>query len=52
MVTRLEWRPKLIGLSTETKPLDEPNGTLFLEVNTGDLYILYGGTWYEVTIAI
>ena len=36
-----------VGLSTDTKPTDLPNGTTFLEVNTKKIYVIYNGTWYE-----
>lgn len=42
-----------IGLSSEVAslPTDEDNcvdGSTFLAVDTGDLYILYQGTWYKL----
>lgn len=40
-------RKDLIGLSTETKPTDEADGTTFYEVDTGAFFIYYEGTWYE-----
>lgn len=44
-------RTDLLGLSTEEKPTAENenvvNGTTFYEVDTGDLYIFYNGTWYN-----
>lgn len=30
---------ELIGLSTDTKPTDEQNGTLFLEMDTSKVFI-------------
>lgn len=37
-----------IGLSTETKPTENvSDGSSFLEVDTGILYVFYLGTWYE-----
>lgn len=30
---------ELIGLSTDTKPTDEQNGTLFLEMDTGKVSV-------------
>lgn len=35
-----------MGLSTETKPSNVDDGTKYLAVDTGDLYIYYNGTWY------
>lgn len=40
-------RTDLIGLSTETKPENQKNGTTFYEVDTGAFFIYYKGTWYE-----
>lgn len=40
-------RKDLIGLSTETKPTDEVDGTTFYEVDTSKFFIIYNGTWYE-----
>lgn len=40
-------RKDLIGLSDETKPTDEVDGTTFYEVDTGAFFIYYDGTWYE-----
>lgn len=42
-VERINW----IGLSTETKPTDTPDGSTYHEVDTNTCYIMYGGTWYE-----
>lgn len=42
-----------IGLSTEAKPTVDINGNeledgcTYREVNTGEWYILYKGTWYQ-----
>lgn len=39
------------GLSTDTKPEDNiATGSLFLEVDTGDVYAFdeYGGTWGKI----
>lgn len=30
---------ELYGLSTDTKPTDEQNGTLFLEMDTGKVFV-------------
>lgn len=40
-------RKDLIGLSSETKPTDEVDGTTFYEVDTSKFFIIYNGTWYE-----
>lgn len=44
-------RTDLLGLSTEEKPTADNeyvvDGTTFYEVDTGDLYIFYDGTWYN-----
>lgn len=40
-------RKDLIGLSTETKPTDEVDGTTYYEVDTSKFFIIYNGTWYE-----
>lgn len=40
-------RKDLIGLSTETKPTGEVDGTTFYEVDTSKFFIIYNGTWYE-----
>lgn len=37
----------LIGLSTETKPSNQKDGTTFYEVDTGAFFIYYNGNWYE-----
>lgn len=39
-------RKDLIGLSSESKPTGEVDGTTFYEVDTSDFYIYYKGTWY------
>ncbi len=43
------WQHKTdyIGLSTEDKPIENVvNGTTLYEVDTGNFYIYYKGTWY------
>lgn len=40
-------RKDLIGLSTETKPTNEVDGTTYYEVDTSKFFIIYNGTWYE-----
>lgn len=48
MANQVKWdfRGDFIGLSTEPKPNNEIDGTTFYEVDTGNFYILYNGTWY------
>lgn len=49
MVTKIPgWDLK--GLSTDTKPLDAPNGSTFLEMNTGDVYMFNEAakTWVKL----
>lgn len=46
-MTYWKHREDIIGLSSESKPLDEVNGTTYLEVDTSKFYIFYEGTWYE-----
>lgn len=41
-------RQELIGLSTETKPVDLGAGSSFMELDTGKVWILLDGSWYEV----
>lgn len=37
-----------VGLSTEEKPTEDiEDGSTFLEVDKGDTYIFYEGTWYK-----
>ena len=39
------------GLSTDTKPSEVPNGSTFLEMNTGNVYIYdaANGAWLSLT---
>ena len=39
------------GLSTDTKPSEVPNGSTFLEMNTGNIYIYdaANGAWLSLT---
>ena len=39
------------GLSTDSKPVDAANGALFLEMNTGDIYVYNaaGETWVKLS---
>lgn len=41
---------ELKGLSSESKPLDAPNGSTFLEMDTGSVYMFdaTNGTWYKL----
>ena len=41
------FRVDLLGLSTDTKPTDVPNGSTFIEVDTSKYYIFWLGDWYE-----
>jgi len=36
------------GLSTDDKPTDRPKGTIYTEVDTGDLYIWDGTLWSKI----
>lgn len=40
----------LKGLSSESKPMDAPNGSTFLEMDTGDVYMFdaTNKTWYKL----
>lgn len=41
---------ELYGLSTDTKPItDVPNGSVFVEIDTGKIHIFNGATevWHE-----
>lgn len=40
------YKADLIGLSNETKPTNQIDGTTFYCVDTMQLYISYKGTWY------
>ena len=37
-----------IGKSTETKPVDVPEGSVFYEVDTKMKYILCDGEWWQM----
>lgn len=41
-------RANLVGLSTDTKPLDAEVNTIFLELNTGDFYYFDGTDWLKI----
>jgi len=36
-----------MGLSTDTKPSDAPEGSTFHAVDTGAQYVYFDGTWEE-----
>jgi hypothetical protein len=38
-----------VGLSTDSKPTDAPNGSIYLEMNTGKIYFYNaaGEAWVE-----
>lgn len=40
------YKADLIGLSTETKPTNQIDGTTFYCVDTMQLYISYKNVWY------
>lgn len=40
------YKSDLIGLSTETKPTNQIDGTTFYCVDTMQLYISYKNVWY------
>ncbi len=48
MTVLIEWRRKYLGLSTDTKPTDAENGSLYLEANTDQIFIFLNGTWHSV----
>lgn len=48
MVTNNGANLDLRGLSTDTKPTDKAENTLFLEVDTGDFYYFDGTEWAKV----
>lgn len=39
---------EMSGLSTDDKPLDVAESSLFLEVDTGDVYYFDGSTWAKM----
>lgn len=39
---------ELMGLSTEDKPVDIADGSSFLELDTGNVFIILNGKWYSV----
>ena len=40
------YKSDLIGLSSESKPTNQINGTTYYEVDTMKFYIYYKGEWY------
>lgn len=48
MITLNGSAPDLLGLSTDTKPLDALINSLFLELDTGDFYYFDGEEWAKV----
>ena len=40
------YRVDLVGLSSESKPTAQINGTTYYEVDTMKFYIWYKGQWY------
>ena len=38
---------KYYGLSTDSKPSNVKNGSIYLELNTPACYVYYNGTWYK-----
>lgn len=49
MVTVLGTGTNLVGLSTDTKPLNVGNASIFIEMDTGTVYLYDADnrTWYE-----
>lgn len=48
-ITRIpEYENEYKGLSTDTKPENVPVNSLFLELDTGDVYYWDGSDWSEV----
>ena len=39
---------ELMGLSTDAKPTDVSVNSLFIELNTGDIYYFDGSVWAKV----
>ena len=48
MITLNGANANLVGLSTDTKPINVETNTLFLELDTGDFYYFDGRDWNEV----
>jgi len=38
-------RFKFLGLSTDTKPTDAPNGATFKSMDTGEVWLYFDGMW-------
>lgn len=41
-------RANYMGLSTDTKPTDAEENSLFLELDTGDFYYFDGTDWLKI----
>lgn len=39
---------EMIGLSTDAKPLDLGDGSTFMELDTGKVFMLLEKNWYEI----
>lgn len=48
MITFTKGANQYVGLSTDTKPTKDYVNSLFLELDTGDLYYFNGTTWAKV----
>jgi hypothetical protein len=48
-VSAFEEPKEIYGLSTDTKPTDVPNGSIFVEMDTSKLYVFDGDSliWIE-----
>lgn len=47
MVYADQKRKDYLGLSTDDKPTYAVNGDTYYEVDTGEFFIYFDGTWYE-----
>ena len=48
MITLTGSHANLEGLHSDTKPINVPTNTLFLELDTGDFYYFDGRKWHKV----
>lgn len=39
---------ELVGLSTDTKPTKIADGSTFLELDTGNVFMALNGSWYAL----
>lgn len=39
---------ELVGLSTEAKPVNIADGSTFLELDTGNVFMALGNAWYPL----